>query len=138
MNADIKCFESKVLTIRCFEECTYHIEYPEFFLMSDLKTSQKILGYLYQFSWKNDEETFAYLDEHMPSLLEEGLKRQPDLLGRIFAEREMALTRCVKPEDRDAVRNAYAAKLRKMKKMPETVQKLVKWWGENYREGGAE
>lgn len=60
----------RVLVIRCFDTCTYTIEYPRFFLEADKATLRKILKYLFRFEWlAENQNTICFLNQALPDFV---------------------------------------------------------------------
>lgn len=123
-----------ILTIKCFDTTVYRLEFPGWFYSAEPNSTKKILKWALQFSWKN-KETIDTLKSLMPTLKDETLKHMAEEEQHIRAEQEMSVRRA-QPEDKADVRRFYAAKLRRLRKYPQTAQTVMDFWNSEVQRCG--
>lgn len=116
------------IKIKCFDSCVYTLVWPEFFLEAPLGNTKKVIDYMLRYSWKN-EETIDFLHVHMPSLQALATECVDKALEKNRMEETLELNRCYcDKEARKEVKAYHASKARRIRKYPETAQKVMEFW----------
>ena len=117
----------EIVKIQCFDTCTYRLFWPQFFYSANPKSVMKILYWMFQFSWKN-EEAISFLQTNMLTLETEAIKRLEDELSFNQSQKNMAMRRCKTQEEQKYVSNYYNNLARKIKKYPENARKIMNYF----------
>lgn len=113
------------ITIACFEDCLYTLNFPKVFEDIPLKNCAKLFEYLIRFYWQQkNEDTIRFLNENFPLYIAEAKENWADR-SREYADGYLSTDRAALPS------NIYQKKqireeIARRKRQNETLMRAVK------------